>query len=85
MIVREEFDRCVSNHPMPRACRSFTAKDQFLCMVFRAARLRGKLVRHRGLPRIASQIAPRGGYSRNGYASQPRVCQPIRPCVSNKA
>ncbi|MDQ8201323.1 IS4 family transposase [Pelagicoccus enzymogenes] len=34
VIHREQFDRCVSNHPMPRASRSFTARDQFLCMAF---------------------------------------------------
>ena len=34
MIHREQLDRCVSNHPMPRASRSFAARDQFLCMTF---------------------------------------------------
>ena len=33
-LHREQFDRCVSNHPMPRTSRSFTARDQFLCMAF---------------------------------------------------
>jgi len=33
-IDRKQFQRCVSNHPMPRASRSFTARDQFLCMAF---------------------------------------------------
>lgn len=34
MIHREQFDRCVSNYPMPRKSKSFTARDQFLCMAF---------------------------------------------------
>ena len=33
-IDRKQFQRCVSSHPMPRASRSFTARDQFLCMAF---------------------------------------------------
>lgn len=34
VIHREQFDRCVSKYPMQRASRSFTARDQFLCMAF---------------------------------------------------
>jgi hypothetical protein len=34
MIYRAQFDRCVSNYPMPRKSKSFTARDQFLCMAF---------------------------------------------------
>jgi hypothetical protein len=30
----KQFDRCVSKYPMPRKSRSFTARDQFLCMLF---------------------------------------------------
>jgi hypothetical protein len=33
-IHREEFSRCVNSHPMPRASRSFSARDQFLSMAF---------------------------------------------------
>ena len=34
VIYRAQFDRCVSNYPMPRKSKSFTARDQFLCMAF---------------------------------------------------
>jgi len=34
LIHREQFSRCVSRYPMPRKSRSFSARDQFLCMVF---------------------------------------------------
>lgn len=34
LVHREQFDRCVSMYPMQRASRSFSARDQFLCMVF---------------------------------------------------
>lgn len=34
VIYRVQFDRCVSNYPMPRKSKSFTARDQFLCMAF---------------------------------------------------
>lgn len=34
LVHREQFERCVSKHPMPRSSRSFTARDQFLCMAF---------------------------------------------------
>jgi hypothetical protein len=34
MIHREQFDRCINLHPMPRASRSMTARDQFLAMAF---------------------------------------------------
>lgn len=34
LIHREQFDRCVSKYPMPRKKRTFSARDQFLCMVF---------------------------------------------------
>jgi transposase len=34
VIYRAQFDRCVSNHPMPRKSKSFSARDQFLCMAF---------------------------------------------------
>ena len=34
LVHREQFDRCVSMYPMRRASRSFSARDQFLCMVF---------------------------------------------------
>ncbi|NER26036.1 MAG: IS4 family transposase [Symploca sp. SIO1C2] len=33
-IDRKQFQRCVSKYPMPRSSRSFTARDQFLCMAF---------------------------------------------------
>ncbi len=33
-IYRAQFDRCVSNYPMLRKGRSFTARDQFFCMAF---------------------------------------------------
>lgn len=31
---RKQFQRCVSKYPMPRSSKSFTARDQFLCMAF---------------------------------------------------
>jgi hypothetical protein len=34
LIHREQFERCVSRYPMPRSSRTFSARDQFLCMVF---------------------------------------------------
>jgi len=34
LVHREQFDRCVSKHPMPRKSKGFTARDQFLCMAF---------------------------------------------------
>ncbi len=34
LIHREFFERCVSKYPMPRRSKSFSARDQFLCMVF---------------------------------------------------
>jgi len=34
VIYRAQFDRCVSSYPMPRKSKSFSARDQFLCMVF---------------------------------------------------
>lgn len=34
MIHREQFERCVNLHPMPRASRAMTARDQFLAMLF---------------------------------------------------
>ena len=34
MLHREQFERCVSGYPMARASKSFTARDQFLCMAF---------------------------------------------------
>jgi hypothetical protein len=33
-LHRQEFDRAMQLHPMPRASRSFSARDQFLCMIF---------------------------------------------------
>jgi len=33
-IHREQFDRCMKLHPMPRASRGMTARDQFLAMLF---------------------------------------------------
>ena len=34
LIHREQFERCVSKYPMPRSSRSFSARDQWLCMIF---------------------------------------------------
>lgn len=34
MIHREQFDRCIDLHPMPRASRGMSARDQFLAMLF---------------------------------------------------
>lgn len=34
MIHREQFERCINLHPMPRASRGMTARDQFLAMLF---------------------------------------------------
>ena len=34
LLHREQFDRCVELHPMPRTSRGFSARDQFLSMVF---------------------------------------------------
>ena len=34
MIHREQFNRCIKLHPMPRASRAMTAYDQFLAMAF---------------------------------------------------
>ncbi|MDA7640324.1 IS4 family transposase [Opitutaceae bacterium] len=34
VVYRAQFDRCVSNYPMPRKSKSFSARDQFLCMAF---------------------------------------------------
>jgi hypothetical protein len=34
LVHREQFDRCASRYPMPRSSRSFSARDQWLCMVF---------------------------------------------------
>jgi len=34
MIHREQFDRCMNLHPMPRASRGMSARDQFLAMLF---------------------------------------------------
>lgn len=34
IIHREQFNRCIAQHPMPRASKGMTARDQFLAMVF---------------------------------------------------
>jgi transposase len=34
VLHREQFERCVARHPMPRQSRSMTARDQFLAMAF---------------------------------------------------
>ena len=34
LIHREQFARCMELHPMPRASRGMTARDQFLAMAF---------------------------------------------------
>ena len=34
LIHREQFNRCMELHPMPRASRAMTAHDQFLAMAF---------------------------------------------------
>jgi len=34
LIHREQFERCISKYPMPRSSRSFSARDQWLCMIF---------------------------------------------------
>lgn len=34
MIHREQFERCVDLHPMPRSSRGMMARDQFLAMLF---------------------------------------------------
>jgi len=34
LVHREQFERCVSKYPMPRMAKSFSARDQFLCMIF---------------------------------------------------
>ncbi|MBW7896420.1 MAG: IS4 family transposase [Opitutaceae bacterium] len=34
LVHREQFDRCASRYPMPRSSRTFSARDQWLCMVF---------------------------------------------------
>jgi len=34
MIHREQFDRCIDLHPMPRTSRGMSARDQFLAMLF---------------------------------------------------
>ncbi|MET3870306.1 hypothetical protein J3R74_002739 [Puniceicoccus vermicola] len=33
-LDRKEFDRCIKLYPMPKSSRGFTARDQFLAMVF---------------------------------------------------
>ncbi len=40
---REQFQRCVSKYPMPRASRSFHARDQFLTMAFAQLTYRSSL------------------------------------------
>jgi len=34
LIHREQFNRCIALHPMPRSSRGMTARDQFLAMAF---------------------------------------------------
>lgn len=34
IIHREQFDRCINLHPMPRSSRGMNARDQFLAMFF---------------------------------------------------
>lgn len=34
LIHREQFERCIALHPMPRASRGMSARDQFLAMSF---------------------------------------------------
>ncbi|MBC2602524.1 IS4 family transposase [Puniceicoccus vermicola] len=34
LIHREQFNRCIALHPMPRASKSMSARDQFLAMAF---------------------------------------------------
>ena len=34
LIHREQFDRCINLHPMPRTSRGMSARDQFLSMLF---------------------------------------------------
>jgi hypothetical protein len=34
LLDRKEFQRCIAQHPMPRASKSMTARDQFLAMAF---------------------------------------------------
>lgn len=40
---RELFQRCVAKHPMPRSSRGFSARDQFLTMVFAQLTYRSSL------------------------------------------
>ena len=40
---REQFQRCVSKYPMPRASRNFFARDQFLTMAFAQLTYRASL------------------------------------------
>lgn len=34
LLDRKEFQRCIEQHPMPRASKGMTARDQFLAMAF---------------------------------------------------
>lgn len=43
VLHREEFERCVARHPMPRSSRSFSARDQFLSMAFAQVTFRESL------------------------------------------
>jgi hypothetical protein len=43
MLDRKELQRCIQSYPMPRVSRSFSARDQFLCMVFAQLTFRASL------------------------------------------
>ena len=34
LLHREQLESCVDSYPMQRSSRSFSARDQFLCMAF---------------------------------------------------
>jgi hypothetical protein len=78
LIHREQFDRCVSKYPMPRCSRTFSARDQFLCMVFAQLTFREGLrdieACLRSQPRLLYAMGIRGVVARSNlaYANEQR-------------
>ena len=69
LIHREQFNRCMALHPMPRASKGMTARDQFLAMAFRADNFQGESSRHRSLfERMLASL--RDGYPRQYHSNQ---------------
>ena len=80
LLDRKELERCLQRHPMPRASRSFSGRDQFLTMAFAQATFREGLrdieACLRGSPRLYA-MGIRGNVTRTNiaYANENRPWQ----------